>query len=333
MEEILLYVFIALTIIILWLVLHYWYKIQSREFIQSFIDSQETITFLSTEENVTMVNKEGLKLLGFKSLNEFHASKVQLSDFFIEEKDCNECLDKYTFGKKWISSVHSKKMKNNQVVNKVKIFSKVDSLNHYFQLKVSQLKGTKEYILNFADISTIERQKHDLEKSADYDPLTKVYNRVKLSKMFDGLYFNTNKHNHALSIILFDIDKFKSINDTHGHNVGDKVLVELALLVNGLLRDSDIIARWGGEEFLIVLMDTSAENAKKLAERIRKEIEHYPFTHVNRVTCSFGVTQFDNSDKHVTFLERADKALYEAKENGRNRVVMKLKSAKNSKNT
>ncbi|HHD75373.1 MAG TPA: GGDEF domain-containing protein [Campylobacterales bacterium] len=322
MEEIYSYTLLALGSVIFWLILHYWYKIKSREYIQSFIDSQETVIILSTEEKVTMINKESLKLLGFNSLAEFQKSKKQLLEFFQEVRGCDDCLDKYTYGKKWIVALYEGKRKN----NKVKISSKADSLGHYYQIKVSKFKNSQEYILNFTDISSLEREKHKLEKSADFDPLTNVYNRVKLMSIFKDLKY-ASKHNEVVSLILFDIDKFKRINDTYGHNIGDKVLIELSSLVKGMLREHDILARWGGEEFVILLSDTSIEKAKVITERIRREIEKYPFETVKKVTCSFGITELTSrDDNQVDFLERADQALYEAKEGGRNRVVVKLKS-------
>ncbi|MCH9740971.1 MAG: GGDEF domain-containing protein, partial [Epsilonproteobacteria bacterium] len=125
------------------------------------------------------------------------------------------------------------------------------------------------------------------------------------------------------SIILFDIDYFKCINDTYGHNAGDKVLVELARLVNLGLRESDIFARWGGEEFVILSRYSTAHQAQLLASRLRKDIESYSFDIVKKMTCSFGVTQFKADDSKAQLFNRVDDALYEAKDNGRNQVVLK----------
>jgi len=327
MENLLLYAYIMLSITVVWLILHYWYKIQSRDFIQSFIDSQENMMILSTESKVTMMNQEALRFLAFDSLKDFHLSKKNLVDFFEQIEECDECLHKYSFGQKWISNVYKKTKKNHKIVNKVKIFSQVDGLEYYFQIRASKRKGSNEYILNFTDISQIERSRMFLEKSAEVDPLTKIYNRVRMNKLFESLLLNANKHDTKLSIILFDIDHFKSINDQYGHNIGDSVLVELATLVKGILRENDVIARWGGEEFLIVLHDTSLEDARKLAERIRLAITNFYFSEVKHVSCSFGVTQFKSADTHISFIERADEALYEAKDTGRNKVVIRKQEA------
>jgi len=314
------YLLIIAGIIIAWFVIHYLYKIYSREAIQTFLDSQNTIIIISTIDSVKMINETGLKVFGFKSLKSFLLSKSALVDAFVETEGY---LDKYTYGQKWIEKVFEKE--RNQSV-KVKIFSKEDALYRYYQLRISKLKGSKAYILNFMDISDIERSRMLLQESAEHDALTKIYNRVKLNELFESLFFNANKYNLNLSVILFDIDHFKKINDTYGHNVGDKVLVELSRLAKGVLRTNDLLARWGGEEFIIVLNETSLEHAIALAMRLKNEIDKYPFDVVKHVTCSFGVTDFSAGDTQTKFLERVDEALYEAKDQGRNCVVTKRRS-------
>lgn len=312
------YASIGLVLIGFWLFLHYWYKRKTKRFIQAFLDSQNNITILTTLDEVTIVNKVGLSVLGFNSLKSFLDEKPTLLDFFMEEENC---LDKYTHGRKWIEVIEQSKKKN----VKVKIRSRADSLECYYQIKISKLINSKEYILTFMDISDIERDQKTLKQTAELDPLTKIYNRVKLNKIFENIFLQANKHSFKLSVILFDIDHFKMINDTYGHNVGDKVLVELSRLSQGILREKDVLARWGGEEFMIVLSNTSVEEAKGLANRLRIEIDKYPFEVVKHVTCSFGVTEFSAGDTQFDFLERVDEALYEAKDAGRNKVIMKRK--------
>jgi diguanylate cyclase (GGDEF)-like protein len=120
---------------------------------------------------------------------------------------------------------------------------------------------------------------------------------------------------------MFDIDHFKEINDTCGHDVGDKALVTMTKRVAKCIRDTDIFARWGGEEFMILLPHTSLDDASILAERIRGRIEKDPFEKIGTVTSSFGVTQFVRQDTEEIFTKRADRALYRAKQKGRNRVI------------
>jgi len=299
-----------------WIILYFYYQQGNRKFIKSFLDSHNNITVLSTNKSIKMVNKSGLDLFGHQSLESFLTSHSDISDLFLQD---DNCIDKYTYGKNWIEMVE--KSKNKRV--KVKILSKIDMLNHYFYIKVSKITNSKKYILTFSDITEIELEKFEIQRSAELDPLTKIYNRVKLNEMFTSIFFNTKKYNQTLTLILFDIDHFKGINDEHGHNVGDRVLQELTGLIRGLLKEDDIFARWGGEEFVLLLQDKSLQVTTKLASHLRLEIEKYTFDVVDRVTCSFGVTQFTQGDTQSLFFERVDEALYEAKENGRNQVVTK----------
>ena len=119
---------------------------------------------------------------------------------------------------------------------------------------------------------------------------------------------------------MFDIDHFKKVNDTYGHAVGDYVLKTLSQIAKKNIREIDYLIRWGGEEFIVIALDTKLRGAEVLAEKIRKAIEDYNFEKVGRVTVSFGVTQFTQDDTEDSFMKRADDALYQAKEKGRNRV-------------
>ena len=119
---------------------------------------------------------------------------------------------------------------------------------------------------------------------------------------------------------MFDIDHFKKINDTYGHTTGDIVLKEIAQVVTETIRKYDIVARWGGEEFVILVPNSKAEETALMAEKIRETIEKYAFTEAGTVTCSFGVTEYKDGDSIDSLVTRADEALYKAKEQGRNRV-------------
>lgn len=294
---------------------YYLYEWQRANFIKTFIDSQNTIMVLSSETKIKRINKFGLDSFGFNSLEAFFNDYGGLSDMFVVEEGC---LDKHTYGKKWIKAVEKTKSKS----AKVKIISK-DKIELYYDIKVSKLKGSKEYLLIWNDISTLEREKSTFRNASEIDPLTQIYNRVKVNELFEKMFINANKYNQNLTVILFDIDHFKKINDTYGHNIGDKVLFELARLTQSLFRSNDTIARWGGEEFMIILENTTVKQGKMLANRVRVAIDKYNFTGVGDVTCSFGVTQYQSGETKIELLERVDDALYEAKDSGRNRVVIK----------
>ena len=159
-----------------------------------------------------------------------------------------------------------------------------------------------------------------LEQLAIRDTLTGLYNRRKLDESFAVEAARAERYSRPLSVIMLDIDHFKTINDTHGHPVGDTVLVETAKRLLAALRTSDIAGRWGGEEFLIICPETPLDTAVPLAERLRRDYESCDFSMAGRLTASFGVAAHGKGDRVEDVLLRVDEALYRAKQNGRNRV-------------
>jgi len=167
-----------------------------------------------------------------------------------------------------------------------------------------------------------ERKKHKtIHSMAVHDALTKIYNRHGANELLNHRLHEIQRGERSLSVIFFDIDYFKKVNDTYGHDIGDYVLVRIAELVSDEIRSSDIFARWGGEEFILFLIDTKIEDAINVAEKLRKIIETHAFADIERVTCSFGVTSFQEGDDKNSLLKRVDAYLYQAKESGRNCVV------------
>ncbi|WP_221075340.1 GGDEF domain-containing protein [Agarivorans aestuarii] len=165
---------------------------------------------------------------------------------------------------------------------------------------------------------SIERDNYEF--MAKTDPLTSCFNRAGLSSIFGDIIIEYAEIGMPASIVLFDIDHFKKINDQYGHDEGDKVLVNLANLVRQQIREGDYLARWGGEEFLVVCAHTRLKGACALAEHLRKSIENTILSEETRITSSFGVAEI-NSGFLDQWIKRADEALYQAKESGRNKVV------------
>jgi diguanylate cyclase (GGDEF)-like protein len=154
------------------------------------------------------------------------------------------------------------------------------------------------------------------------DPLTGLVNRRRLMERLDEEMSKARRHGDPLSAVMIDIDFFKSINDTFGHDAGDKVLIGLAQTIRSICRKEDIAARLGGEEFLLLLPGSPTASARDCAERIRKAVEATVFEGIDRpVTASFGISLFSKNDTQESFLKRADEALYSAKKSGRNRIV------------
>lgn len=153
------------------------------------------------------------------------------------------------------------------------------------------------------------------------DPLTNIYNRLHFGHFLDAEIDRVKRYGGTFSIIFFDLDRFKEVNDEYGHLVGDEVLKRVAEIVEKANRNADIFARYGGEEFIILAPATDIAGARVHAERLRNDIEHHRFSEISHLTCSFGVAEYKPDADDVTSLfKRADTALYNAKKLGRNRV-------------
>lgn len=183
-----------------------------------------------------------------------------------------------------------------------------------------KLRGKWHAVAIARDITVRRMADEQLKQLASTDALTGAYNRRRFNEALQTEIARAKRYASPLTLILFDIDHFKQVNDTFGHLVGDQVLLKLALLVSGNIRDTDIFARWGGEEFVILATNCDINGIQIFAEKLRKLIEVYPFYKVGNVTCSFGVAEYRAGDEAESFIKRADMGLYSAKGAGRNRV-------------
>lgn len=182
--------------------------------------------------------------------------------------------------------------------------------------------------------TTIDLRRIDvLEGENVTDPLTKIYNRRYMDRRLEEEAARSKRYAHKLSILMLDIDHFKQINDTYGHQAGDTILHSFASMINSDLRDVDIVARYGGEEFLVICTSTDIHGASLVAERIRRLIESHQFQIFNnfgksqilKITASIGVSDFNmHIDSKDKMIHAADQALYQAKREGRNRVVISI---------
>ncbi len=190
--------------------------------------------------------------------------------------------------------------------------------------KENLVKTIDSALAKWRQIQQAKANQEELERLANLDSLTGLYNRrVILHRLNERIKY-TRRYGDELSLIMLDIDHFKKVNDQYGHLIGDGVLEEIAVSVQRSIRDTDVVGRYGGEEFIIILLKTGLSSALDVAERVRKAIEAAEMKdsegNVFSVTVSEGVSSYKPAEDERSLISRVDDALYRAKENGRNRV-------------
>jgi len=234
-------------------------------------------------------------------------------------------LHKYDFNVEKVSNDEVGQLTDtfNYMLRKVSSYTKgqesliKDRTNKLYAAKEEAEKAVTQLLQTQKEL---EEKNKKLEKLAVTDQLTHIYNRMMLDEKLLYELHSTHRYNTTFSVVMVDIDYFKQVNDTYGHQVGDDVLISIAQILTTHIRKVDILGRWGGEEFLIICPKTDKEGATRLAEELRSQIELHAFTSTLYKTASFGVSTYQEGDNQSTIISRADKALYLAKERGRNCV-------------
>jgi len=289
----------------------YLFMRKQKIYYKNIIDTSKNIIIINDKKKILEVNKTFFKYFkNYKTLDAFREQNGCVCKFFLEEEGY---LDQGEVSYYWLDMV----LKNSETTNKVKM--NIDNEIYYFSVTAALIDPEKGYYsVVFSDITQEEIYKNELQKSVITDPLTGLYNRRYYYEKIKEEMYAAKRYGLALSIIMTDIDFFKKVNDTHGHDVGDEVLKIYSKLLQESLRESDIICRIGGEEFIILLPHTDKEHAFKIAEKLRKLVQKSK--KILPITMSFGVTEYINGESEDYIFKRVDEALYKAKEQGRNRV-------------
>lgn len=280
------------------------------EYIRTILNSQKNIIIVSDGSHILFSNQAFLDYFHISALDDFTREHQCICDFF-EQSDTEHYIQPTMNGVQWTEYIISNPMQEHKA--KITFEGKTSIFDVHAQMM--KFKDDVRYVVIFDDITR-------LNELATLDALTRVPNRFQFNKSFEYSMNLSRRSGRPFSLILFDIDHFKRINDRHGHLMGDEVLKTLADLVRHQIRKSDVLARWGGEEFVILLPETHLEPAFKLAETLRLKIEAHPFDAIGTVTCSMGVVEYDLHETEDGMMYRADQNLYRAKEEGRNRVCI-----------
>jgi len=283
--------------------------------LRSILDSQENMILVMDEDKLSSVNKTLLDFVGIDSFEEYRNNYSCICSLFVENENYFHSKEN-TY---WIKDIA--KLDD---INRVVRMKNLQNKERIFQVNIKTFfYNTTHYVVSFTDITELKKYTYELKYQATHDNLTNLFNRQKLNEDFKKEILREERYKHGLSLIMLDIDDFKSINDTYGHDVGDIVLQEISSIILKSTRQTDIASRWGGEEFMILLPETTLSNSLIIAETLRANVEKCNFKNVSKtVTISLGVTTFKNGvDTRDTIVKNVDVALYEAKDCGKNKVI------------
>jgi len=320
-------VFLSLLLLSLLFTIILYYRKQKNDLIihnnklkfeQVFDQTVQLMAVLDTDGNILSINQTALAMVGMKS---------------------SELIGKpFCEGPWWSWSEHMMQFIRDAVIKTNKgehikedvIHYDIEGKEQYVEFSMNPIynkKGHIEYLAaNGKNITDRIRLKESVERLSKLDMLTNLVNRRGIMEIIDIELSRFNRTNELFSIILCDVDFFKKVNDTYGHNVGDEVLVALSKCMVELVRPYDEVGRWGGEEFLIILPNTNYSEAIELAHRIRLSLKEIQLESLNlptltHITLTFGVTEYDPKYDMSTIIKQVDDALYYGKNNGRDQVV------------
>ena len=306
-------IIVVMSIAMIVSIILYFANRRQKEYYKNIIDSAINIVIINDRKTILDANRAFFKYFNsYNSLKDFKKDNECICDFFVEEdgyiqKDMNGIL--------WVDYLIDNSSQKHKV--KINIFSK----EYYFLISASRvLQEINHYSVVLSDITAEENYKNELEHLTVTDALTGIGNRRSFHQKIENEIRNAKRYKHPLSLVMFDIDFFKRVNDKHGHSVGDELLIEYTKLIHSHLREGDIFCRIGGEEFMIILPYATRDDAQKIAEKLRAEVESY--RKIIPITMSFGVVEYIKGEDVEFIFKRVDDALYKAKNSGRNRVVV-----------
>lgn len=276
------------------------------------------VYFLNEEGEVVLYENNVNSLRDIKDIPELYALK---DDLITKEKkviDYTKAGEDYLLNTKYIPELDLYLI----VEAKLSYFIRDVRKTFYFNIIGSMLVSM---LIALMILITIRRYHKKLEYLASNDTLTDLPNRRSFNQKFQHFFLLNKRSSDPMTLLFFDLDNFKNINDTQGHQIGDKVLKRIADIIKQNIRKTDLVARWGGEEFMITFIDSNIEEAKIIAEKLRKQIETDIFLQQitnTTVTASFGLTNVNEQDTIDIVLKRVDDALYKAKYSGKNQIII-----------
>ena len=287
------------------------------EKINSILDAQENIVIVTNKEEITNINKKFLEFFGIESFEKFKEAKKDIFDLFHEEfgfitrnqMEKQECWLKYI-----------KELPEIDRIVKIKNHKNEERL---FTINIDYYENKEHYyIFSLTDITSIKEKANLLEYQSSHDKITGLFNKNKFDEFYEKEVKRSNRYKNDLSIILFDIYEFREIIEINKSSIGDIILKEISQIMSNCIREQDISARWGGEEFLILLPQTNLEGAQIVANKINNTVFEHLFTEKQlKLSANFGVSELKEEDDEKTFMSRVNKLLFESKNRGKSVVI------------
>jgi len=290
---------------------------KQKEILQHIIDSENSISMITDKSDITFANKSFLNLFNTPTLEEFKKKFPTIIDIFsnktnhIGREDIQQSINKHENLYDFIHHIKEE--------DRITTLQNGDGKDNSYYTSISKI-NEHNFLTIFTDITKLERDRENISKKVYTDQLTGVYNRNKFEEVFKYELKRSKRYTQPLSIAILDIDDFKKVNDTFGHLVGDEVLTAISKKIQKNIRETDLFARWGGEEFVILFNNTDLQSAIKTTEKFKDILQDIKHKTAKTVTASFGVTQLKADDSIKSMLKRADEALYMAKGSGKNIV-------------
>lgn len=284
---------------------------RNTKILQKILDNQTSLTILTDFKTVEFASKSFYNLFGISNNEKFHELHPNFLDIFVHHHNYLDAKTKDEF-----LEIYQHSHKEDRIVS---IPSAICDVK-VFYIEIDEIDEL--FVLTLTDITEIQLERLDADYRATHDKLTKLFNRSKFEDVLKEKYQKVKRYKRDLSIAILDIDFFKKVNDDYGHQVGDDILKELADICSKNIRATDFFARWGGEEFVLLMDETDSKSANIVCEKLRLAIKNHKTPNLPQITISIGISEFKKDDTKEEFFKRADNALYEAKENGRDRVII-----------
>jgi len=271
------------------------------------IDKYVITVTTKTNSIITQVSSAFEKISGY-SKEELIGQKINL----VKHPDTPKAFHNYLWstienGQKWQGEVKNLRK---------------DGREYWLEQTIIPIKNENGNVTSYLSVGADTTAKKELEKLSITDQLTGIFNRRKLNESLASEVEKAKRYKRPLALLMIDIDHFKQINDTYGHQVGDYTLTAVSEILTRSIRNSDIAGRYGGEEFMIICPETSEDSAKMMAEKLRLAISEYTYKHLEGLTISIGVAKLEEDITTETLISRSDSALYAAKRGGRNQSVI-----------